>query len=182
MPRASLNLHWHAWSRFETRLPSIQPSLQSLRIFRSRPRVSSINFKAALDATCNTFSGALTDAWPLFPPWSARGTNPFNKPLPFDVSTNKKPGWKSSWSIELPVSRAHSQVISSFLLSFFPLFSLRFLFFIFYFFFPYFLRRILRMIEPTCDSTRRSWWRDGEWLSSRRFAESTGRIMEDTGM
>lgn len=136
MPRASLNLHWHAWSRFETRLPSIQPSLQSLRIFRSRPRVSSINFKAALDATCNTFSGALTDAWPLFPPWSARGTNPFNKPLPFDVSTNKKPGWKSSWSIELPVSRARSQVISSFLLSFFPLFSLRFLFFIFYFFFP----------------------------------------------
>lgn len=119
MPRASLNLHWHAWSRFETRLPSIQPSLQSLRIFRSRPRVSSINFKAALDATCNTFSGALTDAWPLFPPWSARGTNPFNKPLPFDVSTNKKPGWKSSWSIELPVSRARSQVISSFLLSFF---------------------------------------------------------------
>lgn len=93
MPRASLNLHWHAWSRFETRLPSIQPSLQSLRIFRSRPRVSSINFKAALDATCNTFSGALTDAWPLFPPWSTRGTNPFNKPLPFDVPTNKKHGW-----------------------------------------------------------------------------------------
>lgn len=48
--------------------PPILPSLQSLRIFRSQPRVSSINFKAALDATCNTFSGALTDAWPLFPP------------------------------------------------------------------------------------------------------------------
>lgn len=47
-------------------------SLQSLRIFRSQPCVSSINFKAASDATCNTFSGALPNSpsWPcsLFPP------------------------------------------------------------------------------------------------------------------
>lgn len=46
-------------------------SLQSLRIFRSQSRVSSINFKAASDATCNTFSGALPNSpsWPcsLFP-------------------------------------------------------------------------------------------------------------------
>lgn len=134
MPRASLNLHWHAWSRFEIRHPSIQPSLQSLRIFRSRPRVSSINFKAALDATCNTFSGALTDAWPLFPPWSARATDPFNKPLPFDVSTNKKPGWKSSWT----VSRARSQLISSFLSLFSFIFFPFDLSLSFSFFFPFF--------------------------------------------
>lgn len=85
-------------------------------------------------------------------------------------------------SIELPVSRARSQVISSFLLSFFL--SFRSLFFIFFLFFfplssPYFTNN---RQEPTCDSTRRrrsQGGRDGERLSSRRFAESTGRIMED---